>query len=72
MLVRTESGSSYLFSFTEKGLVFMKGLSEGRVVTIKGLEVGKRLHIEYYPYNYMGQELTSIGIIDTTPIVSIE
>lgn len=73
MLVKTTSGSQYIFTDKGNKTYVMKGLMEGILAEpLKGLEVGSNLTINFHkcsPCTYEPQE--DISTIITTPITEI-
>lgn len=72
MVVKTASGSQYIFADKNNKTYFMKGLMEGIVVSLEGLQVGSRLTINFHkcnPYTYEPQR--DISKLITSPITEI-
>lgn len=71
MIIKTQSGSKYIFTTNEKGLFFIKGSLEGRIVSIQSIEIGKPLQLNYHAIGIYGQESSEMSFLVTSPIVSM-
>lgn len=71
MIIKTKSGSKYLFEVNNGNLWFSKGLTEGVVISIKNLQIGSSMEIIYHKVGLYGGVEKSLSIIRTTEIISI-
>ena len=71
MIIKTKSGSKYLFEVNNGNLWFSKGLTEGYIISIKNLQIGSSMEIIYRKVGLYGGVEKSLSIIRTTEIISI-
>lgn len=72
MKVYTESGHTYVFSFSHGALRTFFGTKEIIVTDIENLEVGCRLTVKGYPLNIYCQPSTNKMVFTTSAIKKIE